>query len=242
MKRNQIPPVHKTSFDASRIFFPKHCVACNQVIPASENFCPACLEDVWKVKPPVCLLCGDEQDHCSCRGKSYFYDGCAAPFYYTGAVARGLVQLKKRRDKDRFLFFAKAVADTVNREYKSQRLDCVCMVPMYKSRLREREYNQSEVLAQQTADFLELPFLPAALQMTAPAAGQHTLDRKFRMGNVLGVYEADGSLCRGKSILLVDDIRTTGATLNECAKMLKLAGCECVFCAVAAITSPFLAE
>ena len=109
-------------------------------------------------------------------------------------------------------------------------IDLVIPVPLHPSRLREREFNQSLLLADQVAKHLGRPLSFTNLVRTAPSEPQSTLSRKERMKNLRRAFAVrrPESIAR-KRVLLIDDVLTTGTTVNECAKVLRTAGAEAVF-------------
>ena len=104
---------------------------------------------------------------------------------------------------------------------------------MHRRKQLERGFNQTEVVAKAMSDMLEVPVLNA-LKCVKYVRSQHELSEKQRLENVKNMYVATKNL-RGKSVLLVDDIKTTGATLNECTLQLLSAGADCVYCVTALI-------
>ncbi|MBN2062295.1 MAG: ComF family protein [Deltaproteobacteria bacterium] len=112
-------------------------------------------------------------------------------------------------------------------------------VPLHPGRIRERGFNQSLILAREVSKGLgyELDFLSLRrIKYTSPQTGLKRLERRK---NVRNVFEYRGGTdIRGRDVLLVDDVATTGSTLDECAKQLKKHGCKDVFCLVLARTSP----
>lgn len=129
-------------------------------------------------------------------------------------------------------FLANEMAFCVKNEYRDINFDGVCFVPMHKSRKRVRGFNQSEVLTERIAKILSLPIINA-LSCVKSAHSQHKIkDYKERFKNVKGIYKANGAF-DGKTLLLVDDIMTTGATLNECAAVLLRAGADKIYCVTA---------
>jgi ComF family protein len=109
-------------------------------------------------------------------------------------------------------------------------VDLVIPVPLHPKRLREREFNQSLLLADRIARRLGLPLSYANLVRIAPAPAQTTLSRKRRLKNLRGAFAVRRpDAIAGKRILLIDDVFTTGATVNECAKTLRKAGAGDVF-------------
>lgn len=218
------------------IFFPKRCAYCGKLIVPSGRLCVSCEKNLPRIEPPLCLFCGHSKADCRCRQKKFEFKAVAAPFYYEGAVKEAVRRLKfKNLD-----FVAETLAAdmerTVRREYEGLRFDCVTFVPFSEADKKRREFNQSALLARELAKRLGLPCADL-LQKIYDVPPQHTLKRGERAGNVFGVFGVkEGVDVRGLTVLLADDIKTTGATLSECAKMLKLAGANAVYAAAAAVT------
>ncbi|MBA4356017.1 MAG: ComF family protein, partial [Novosphingobium sp.] len=110
--------------------------------------------------------------------------------------------------------------------------DAVVPVPLHASRLRSRRFNQAELIARRVARKLQLPCTPAALARIRETPSQVGLSANQRQLNVRGAFavpEAQVAAVRGKTILLIDDLMTTGATLAACARALKRAGCRAAY-------------
>ena len=127
------------------------------------------------------------------------------------------------------------MAQRVRAVFPDVSFDAVCFVPMSRKRRRSVELNHSELLARAAAKELGVKLCKNMLMSIKNTETQHKLDFPARVKNVTGAYRAS-ERAAGKRILLVDDIMTTGATLNECAKQLMLAGAEYVYCAAALVT------
>jgi len=111
-------------------------------------------------------------------------------------------------------------------------VDMIIPVPLHPRRLKERGFNQSQLLGRVLAEELNIPCDPFALIRTKDTDPQVGLSEKERRKNVRGAFEIDQRrefLVRGKTLLLVDDVMTTGATVEECARTLKSAGAEKVY-------------
>ncbi len=118
--------------------------------------------------------------------------------------------------------------------------EAVVPLPLDPERRRARGYNQSELLAREVARRLGLPLVPQACRRVRPTAPQAGLTRAQRRANVQGAFAADPRLVRNRTVLLVDDVMTTGATLNACARTLRQAGAARVLAVTVARTSePF---
>lgn len=210
------------------LLYPRHCACCRVLIPPSRLICDHCLAAL-----PRTVESSFFQDF---RGRRYEFDTCAAPFYYEGVVRSGLHQLKFGQHRQSTDFFAVEMADTVGRQFDLV-FDRVVCVPLSRRAHKARGFNQSELLASGLARRLDIPFDRRLLVKLYDITQQHGLKGSQRWGNVFGAFETTRPL-GGQCVLLVDDVCTTGATLNECAKMLRLAGAKSVFCIVAAMSSP----
>ncbi len=213
------------------VFFPTRCVCCNRVIPPSLEVCEACRAELPRVPAGCCPACGKPTGRCRCRRTDFV---TLSPFFYTGGIQQGLLTLK-RGYTHAVPFFAHEMAALVT-ERLGHGFDEVAAVPVSKAGLRRRGYNQSELLAAALAKELGLPFCKGALRRLFETPDQHSLPKARRRGNVFGVFEANPAIVGGKALLLVDDIMTTGATLQECGRALLLAGCREVAGVTAAST------
>ena len=216
--------------------FPRRCPLCGTALMPNERICGECSDTIEYIKPPVCLHCGRPVFDCACADQPFVFDRCVSPFVYTKAVRRGMHRFKFHNAPTVADFYAKYMAAVVRREYSGEYIDLVTCVPMHPDDMRQRGYNQAQLLARQTAALLELPMNSRLLVKTTRNSVQHSLTRQERQRNVSGVFELSDNCrsLRGRTILLCDDIITTGSTLNECASVLRLAGASRVLCVAAA--------
>lgn len=216
------------------ILFPERCVCCGKVIVPGADLCPACRAEMPRIGVPVCPFCGLEKEWCTCRKRRRHYERVVAPFYYVGVAEEAVRHMKHTADRQAVCFFAAETAETVRQYYGDVAFDAVVFVPTTRHSDKARGFNPGRLVAAETAKCLGLPLWEALVKITENAP-QKSLSAEERTGNVLGVYDPAGKVdLQGKTLLLVDDVVTTGATLDECAKMLKIAGAEAVFAAVGA--------
>lgn len=215
-----------------RLFFPARCACCGCVIPAGELLCPGCGAGLPRVEEPVCPRCGRGRAWCVCDGRETAYERIVAPFYYEGAVRRGILRMKYGRHSTAAVGLADFMGETAARAYRELAFDCVTPVPMRPAEKRTRGFNQSALLAREIARRLAVP-CRETLRKRTDTKPQHRCAAGERRQNVRGVYEALPGK-PGRVILLVDDVVTTGATLDECARALRAAGAETVCCAAVA--------
>ena len=211
--------------------FPRKCAACGEVIDYRHFYCEACEQKLPYIPEERCEYCGVEKKECACAKHKNHYESIIAPFYYEGGARHAALKLK------RYSIYAQVLAaecvKVVRRYYASDCFDLVTAVPMRERRLRETGFNHSRALAQRIAEQIAVPYADT-LCVLYEGQAQHRLNFSLRTGNVRGIYDIiDGTDLKDKRILLVDDIKTSGATLNECALMLKLHGA----CSVKAVSA-----
>lgn len=200
--------------------------------------------------PPKCVLCGTllkagETDLCrTCRTeapeypnrkiKLQFLDSFAAVWYYEGNVRRSLLRFKFQNARSYASCYGRMLAMKLLREYP-EGFDVLTWVPVSRLRKLRRGYDQVELLAKAVGAELGMTPVPM-LKKIRNNRPQSRLDSvSARRANVLGAYKLlDGDPVKGKRVLLLDDILTTGATAGECARMLLSAGAKEVHCAAVA--------
>jgi competence protein ComFC len=216
------------------LIFPKRCGICGTTIATNLQMCEECCCNLPIIKGDICKNCGREIKVCCCKNKKYEFERCVAPFYYEGIIKKGIWRYKYRGKLYAAETFAHYILETICLEYESINFDVVTAVPMSKKELAKRGYNQSVLLAKLLARGLNIKYCEA-LTKISDTKPQQSCNALQRQSNVFGVFKAINiKNIKDKTILFVDDISTTGTTLNECSKMLKLAGAKQIYCVVIA--------
>ncbi|MCL1843315.1 MAG: ComF family protein [Defluviitaleaceae bacterium] len=223
--------------------YPPKCLACKSLLPLNEErrfFCVICQGLFEPVGEVFCQTCGSptktEVKTCAgCFGKTFHFTYNRAAFLYD-ELMRDLMHDMKFREKRRI---AEGLSLLWAEGYKGKTLYTgyeIVPLPMHPKKKRERGFNQAEIMAAALSHALKIPVSHALVRTvdTPPQAGLHP---RVRAENVKGVF----SLCektepRGKKYILADDIFTTGASLNECAKTLKIAGAAEILCMTLAVS------
>jgi ComF family protein len=205
------------------LLFPKRCPFCSKTISAEEDSCGECRQNLSFAE---CKMRIELQNNSG-------FQSCVSPFYYEGIVRKGIIAYKFRGRENSAGIFAKYAAKTVKDCYSSEKISFVSAVPLSKNEKQKRGYNQSEIFARKVAKELSLPYRETLLKIKN-IKPQRTLGEKERKLNVTGAFSAKTAI-KG-TVLLVDDIITTGATLEACAGELKKAGAEKVLCVTIATT------
>ncbi len=216
------------------ILFPNHCFLCRAVLPMHQRLCGDCLPRAPYILPPVCPQCGRSEDVCICGGHTHAFERCVSPFYHEDMVRDSILRLKQEYDTAVAEGFAAEMAEVIRREYGGIAFDLVTSVPLHKKDLHARGFDQAQGLAVALARRLGLPYA-AVLTKLIQTQPQKELTAIRRRGNLLGVFDVTAEV-EGRTILLVDDVITTGSTLEECAKMLKIFGAAEVYAVTAAAT------
>ena len=212
---------------AADLFFPPRCVFCGCVVSPGTKVCRKCAQEVVETSAIRYM-------NLSVSGENI---RCAALYTYRGVVRKSIVDFKFNGHREYADYYAEQLAEQSPKSFPDFRFDAVTSVPISAERKKKRGYNQSEWIARPLARRLNLPYRELLVK-TRDNREQHMLDKKQRAKNVRGVYSAAGTGAEGKSILLVDDIVTTGATLSECARVLYGAGAKLVSCAAVAQVPP----
>ncbi|MDE5995745.1 MAG: ComF family protein, partial [Eubacterium sp.] len=163
------------------------------------------------------------------------YKAVIAPFYYEGSVSRAILNMKMNEMPKLIHFQGKCVAEAVKKHYEEIDFDFVTFVPMRKSDKAKRGYNQAELLAEIVSKECNIPLKDVLVKKrkTKMQKRQKAKERFANMYNAFDVYENADVL--NKRILLIDDVKTTGATLTSIALTLKAYGAASVYCAAIAI-------
>ncbi len=219
-----LPQLDKIKGIALDFIFPRYCVGCSR---EGEFLCSKCLKSTDRIQPPICPVCGRPQPSGAlcpdCISWSCGIDGIRSPFRFEGVLREAVHQLKYRN--------LRAISETLA-EYLFEYLmnfplnvDTIVPVPLHMKRLRERGYNQSDLLAGDLSKLIGLTLVEDCLvrrNNTVPQA--RTKNVKERRENISGAFICRNRNVSGKKVLLIDDVSTSGTTLDACAVALKGAG------------------
>ena len=196
-------------------FFPSRCVFCHRWRGKGVRFCKGCRKALPYAPGPAA-----EQ-------KIAHMDRCLSPLYYEGSVRASLLRYKFGGQPSYASVYGDLLADCLAGHPGTW--DCIAWVPLSRRRLRHRGYDQAELLARELGSRLGLPVESLLRKRRHTRAQSATGDARKRQANIAGAYQvSDPEGVRGRRILLVDDIVTTGSTLSECAKTLRAAGAASV--------------
>ena len=231
-----LTPLRSFGAEILRTVMTSQCVACGEELPWSNRVascCGKCWAALPKITTATCVSCAEPWSGAP-AGEAYRCIECyKAPLpvawsdawgHYKGSLEAVLQSFKFRNHE----FLASGLATLLAERLDARGdldFDCVTPVPMHRRKLRRRGYNQAELLSQSLCSQTKLQHAPRLLRKEIERQTQSTLDRKERAANVRGAYRASSDAA-DKSILLVDDICTTGETFRACASVLIAAGAK----------------
>jgi ComF family protein len=208
--------------------YPAHCLLCDAAGESGRDLCAACLAELPH-NPVACRLCAlplaahDEGVCGLCLKLSAPLDGSIIPFRYAAPLDHLLLGLKFSQQLVNARLLGALMADAIS-ERVDQLPDCIIPVPLHHSRLRERGYNQALELARPVAERLGVPLREGLVLRLKHTAAQSTLEKKERHRNIRGAFTVRGEL--PAHIAILDDVVTTGSTVNELARVLRKAGAK----------------
>jgi len=224
-----LPQLTKLRGIALNLLFPQWCVGCGK---EGDFICYSCRRSLPRIMPPLCPRCGRPQASgilCpGCVGWQAEIDGIRSPFRFDGVMRQAIYQLKYRNLRALVVPLAKLLHDYLGTNPVPG--EAVVPVPLHQKRLRERGYNQSSLLARELGKLINLPIVDNCLirlRHAPPQARTSTVDE--RRSNVAGAFTCRDQRLQDKQVLLVDDVSTSGATLDACARALKAAGATSVW-------------
>jgi competence protein ComFC len=224
------------------VVFPPGCRICESLLTKASRvpLCQECLSSFERVPSIICQVCGrplpglarkeGEPLLCSaCQGRTYAFDRARSFALYKDAVVRAILLLKFEQIEPLGAWFAGQLAEMVNVDSDRLSVDVVVPVPLHREREKERGYNQAALLSKPLAKRLRLPHRAVLLMRTRARPDKQVLSLEERWESVRGAFATrPGSQVDNLRVLLVDDVLTTGATLDACARALREAGAKSV--------------
>lgn len=207
------------------LLFPPKCIFCNEIldIKNEEFICSDCPSKIPFLNEEIPLSPGD------------FYDRIICLFRYKGIVKKAITRYKFHNKISYYRVFARLLADKIKNTEELPNIDVILSVPLHKKKEQKRGYNQAYLITKELGKLLEIEEKSYVLKRIKNTESQSHLPKYKRQSNVKGAFlVVHPSKIEGKNILLIDDIMTTGSTLNECSRVLKEVGAEKIFVAVLA--------
>lgn len=217
------------------------CVFCNRILLFEPNpFCYDCAGKIHWIGQQVCEKCGKEEflgstGLCNdCTYNAHEYDQGMALFTYVREGKRIIQEIKYHGNKKLAKWLGVKLSKRLS-EMDWQGIDMILPIPLHPNRLKERGFNQSLEIAKGMVASMDIPLIDNLLIRVKDTPHQTDLSKVERQRNIKDAFRIeDETIIQGKTILLVDDVYTTGSTINACAKVLRKAGAKKIYFAVAA--------
>ena len=219
-----------------QFFLPPQCPCCERFSKeGKQGFCSNCLSQIRWIEPPFCSICGipfisrEVETHpCgACVTHRKYFTIARALGAFEGSLQEAIHRWKYEGKTYLTPFFASWMAEGLNRYWEPGSLDLLIPVPLHTRRLRERGFNQALLLVKDLSRRTGIPYRKTILQKKKSTIPQVNLSRAEREKGLRGTFHVIGKEeLSGLSVLLIDDVYTTGATVNECSKVLLKGGAE----------------
>ena len=227
--------LEKTLARTLDLFFPRNCQFCAEPLAEEHRgvVCPACLAKAKFIEPPFCQRCAlpfdgklTEPFACGyCQDMKFCFSRAVAACRAEGVVRDCIHRFKYNREMYFELHLAGWLIEAGRREIDWRAVNGIVPVPLFPRKERHREFNQAERLARALGKAMDVPVLSRHLWRVKETGTQTRLDKEMRRANVRDAFAVrDGKVLAGQRLVLVDDVFTTGATLDSCAKVLRQEG------------------
>lgn len=217
------------------LVFPRRCPVCDEVLMAGKYICEDCRKKLYFIKEPVCKKCGktleqEQQEYCSdCVRKKHFFVQGKAVFAYQKEMKKSMYRFKYSNKREYADFYAAEAAKLYSGWVKHREIEVIVPIPMYFWKKRRRGYNQAEVFARRLGKQLHIPVTGKIVKRIRNTRPQKELNDVERKENLKKAFKIAPDIVKYRKILLVDDIYTTGSTMDAVAEVLLEAGVKEVY-------------
>ena len=230
--------------------YPQPCPVCNEIIQGGHGICSECHKKLTPITGAGCIKCGKAVEHrgskCEdCEGKPFCFEKNISAFVYDSLLRRAIHGFKYSFNPYSASVFGREMGmrlvESEHSVFFSEHRNefVVISVPLHKARLKKRGYNQSEILAKEVASALGMPFVKDCIERTRNTVPQSEIrqidERTKNIKDAFSVARPD--ILKTNNVLIVDDIYTTGATINELSKAIKSVSDKRIFAVTLAISS-----
>lgn len=215
--------------------FPRCCPICDEIAPVGEMICPDCRRKVKYVGRQTCLRCGKpietrRAEYCyDCTKKRHEFDQGKSVFLYTDGIKQSMYRFKYQNKREYADYYAREAVQQYGRWLAERAPEVIIPVPMYRAKKKLRGYNQAEAFAEALGRETGLPVEKNLIERTRNTIPQKKLNDIDRKKNLKGAFQVKQNIVEYKKVLLVDDIYTTGSTMDAVAKELRAAGIENIY-------------
>jgi len=218
-----------------QMIYPLRCPVCDDiVIPFGEKICPACAKKLRYITSPRCMKCGkslsdEEEEYCfDCREKRHLFTQGRALYDYE-SIAGSIYRFKYGNRREYAAFYGEEIGRYLGDYIRRIRPDALIPIPLYPAKKRKRGYNQAQLLAKEAGRHTGVPVCDDVLIRVKNTTPLKKLNPSERQNNLKRAFLIKGNVVKLKVVILIDDIYTTGSTMNAAAAVLKEAGVEKIY-------------
>lgn len=221
------------------LFFPRRCAVCDNVIRGEERICDACKKKVRLLTGATCMKCGkklgDDRVYCyDCQRREHDFERNFSVFEYP-VIRESLYRFKYKGRAEYAAYYAKEAHALHGKRIMELHADALVPVPLHRTRFRRRGYNQAKELARELSKLTNIPVCDELIRRVKSTQALKTLDVRERQNNLKKAFLIMQNDVKLKTIIVVDDIYTTGATLDAVTAVCKGAGIEYVYSLTVAV-------
>lgn len=216
--------------------YPPCCAICGNILNNKDVYaCSSCIRKTKYVGRIRCMKCGrklsDETvEYClDCKKTEHIFDRNLAVWEYDDSIKKSMYAFKYSNIRENGKFYADEIARIYGDIISGYNADVIIPVPLFEKKLRTRGYNQSEIIARELGKIIDIPVDSEILIRTRDTRPQKELNDQERRNNLKNAFQVTKNVVEYKKIILLDDIYTTGATMDECSAALKRAGVEHIY-------------
>lgn len=223
-------------FDVLGVLFPRRCPICHDVVEErGELACKICRVKLPYVREVTCQKCGkpllsEAEEYClDCKKKKHMFEKGKAPFVYDKIMKTSIARYKYSGRREYAAFYAEEILRKYAKDMLHWKAEVLIPIPLHRSRKRTRGFNQAELLAKELSKRSGIPMDSQALLRVKKTTAQKDLGDKDRFQNLRGAFAVKKGELPYKTVILVDDIFTTGSTIDEASRVLKENGVQKVY-------------
>ena len=215
------------------IFYPRCCPVCQKILKDQRRMiCPECEKKLQPIGHPRCYKCGkpiEEGEYCKdCQKHTHIFDQGRGIFVYDGIMRRSVTRYKYYGCREYGDFYAKAMYRYAWKNLNQWKPDLIAPVPIHKSKERLRGFNQAAYLAERLSCYTGIPVDTDLVQKVVKTKSQKKLNAMQRRKNLEKAFLVTKNI-RGKDILVIDDVYTTGSTIDAMAGCLRKRGAKNIY-------------
>lgn len=232
------------------ILYPRRCPVCENIIPDTPGHanclvCVPCNKKLSYISPPKCMKCGkqlysENDEYCmDCKRKPHEFTQGIGVFSYDKNIKNVMYRFKYSNKREYAKFFGSVLAARYGYLIRRWNVEAVIPVPLYRTKYLKRGYNQAELIARELSKQTGIAVDSKLLIRCRKTRAMKELNDEERVKNLQNAFKLSENIVKYKKVLLVDDIYTTGATMDACTGVLKAGGVKEVYCAGICIGNGF---